>query len=284
MIRNEQLPECKSPSDRSVLKTLPGSGYSGINERSALFHAFLEHSMTILFPLLFIPNVYFAVNRLWELELIWLVALAIPLSFLWSDLVSGLVHWTADTYFSEDTPLIGATLIKPFRLHHLYPRDICMHSFVTTVGNACILAVPLLSICLYLMWSWPVSGWVAFAILCIAFMTAATVATNQFHKWAHQETPSRMVIIMQRLRLVLSPTHHDTHHTEPFDMHYCITNGWLNPLLNKIKFFRGLEVVLGFVRINKAKAAASERANRLIRAGGQLSLSSPFPSARPEAQ
>jgi hypothetical protein len=37
-------------------------------------------------------------------------------------------------------------------------------------------------------------------------------------------------------------------------MHYCITTGWLNPLLNKIKFFRRLEAVLGLVGIETAKA------------------------------
>ena len=42
------------------------------------------------------------------------------------------------------------------------------------------------------------------------------------------------------------------HHTEPFNMHYCITNGWLNPLLNKIKFFRRLEATLAFFGIRKA--------------------------------
>lgn len=266
-------------------KPASASGYSGVDEHSTPLHSFLEHSTTILFPLLFIPNVYFAVNRLWELELIWLVVLAIPLSFLWSDLVSGLVHWTADTYFSEDTPVIGATLIKPFRLHHVYPRDICTHNLVTTVGNVCILAVPMLSLCLYLMWVWPDSGWLAFGILCVALMAAATVATNQFHKWAHQENPSTAVRWLQRLRLVLPPRHHEVHHTEPHDMHYCITNGWLNPLLNKIRFFRALETGLRFIRVKKAKAAEIERANVLIQAGAPLSLSSPFSSsARPEAQ
>ena len=35
-------------------------------------------------------------------------------------------------------------------------------------------------------------------------------------------------------------------------MHYCITNGWLNPLLNKIKFFRRLEATLAFFGIETA--------------------------------
>jgi hypothetical protein len=65
------------------------------------------------------------------------------------------------------------------------------------------------------------------------------------------------VRLLQRSRLVLGPAHHQLHHTKPFNMHYCITNGWLNPLLNKIKFFRGLEAMLS--RLGIEVASASER-------------------------
>ena len=232
------------------------SGYSGKVEHSTPAHAFLEHSTSILFPVLFFPTVYFSFDRLYDLELLWLAALAIPLSLLLGDFVGGLVHWTADTYFSENTPVVGPALIKPFRQHHLFPRDICTHTFVSIVGNVCILAVPVLSLCLYLLW---VSnhGLLAFAILCITLMTAATVATNVFHKWAHQEEPSAGVRWLQRTRLILEPRHHQVHHTEPFEMHYCITNGWLNPLLNKIGFFRKLEALLRLLGIEPTKAENS---------------------------
>jgi hypothetical protein len=85
-------------------------------------------------------------------------------------------------------------------------------------------------------------------------MTVATVATNQFHKWAHQDSPSAFARWLQRKRLVLEPQHHKRHHTQPFDMNYCITNGWLNPLLNRLKFFRRLEAALKFVGIETARA------------------------------
>jgi ubiquitin-conjugating enzyme E2 variant len=243
-----------SDADTTAARPQPPAGCSGIEDHSTPFHAFLEYSMSFAFPILFVPNIYLSVNRLYELELLWLALLAIPLGLLWGDLVTGLVHWAADTYCSEDTPVIGQSLIKPFRLHHTYPRDICTHNLITTVGNTCILAVPLLSLCLYLMWADSESGWLAFTILCVSLMAGATVATNQFHKWAHQEKPSRMVRLLQRLRLVLEPTHHESHHTEPFNVHYCITNGWLNPLLNKIKFFRRLEAALAFFGFKTAKA------------------------------
>ncbi len=237
---------------------LLAKGYSGVEEHSTPFHAFLEHSTTFIFPVMLVASLYFSLSQLHELKLLWLALLAIPLSLVLGDLVSGLVHWTADTYFSEETPIIGPSLVKPFRLHHVYPRDICTHDLVTTVGNVCIIAVPVLAVCISLLWFYEDSSWLAFIILCIALMSLVTVLTNQFHKWAHQESPSRFVRLLQRTRLVLGPAHHQLHHTKPFNIHYCITNGWLNPLLNKIHFFRNLEATLRFLGIEVATVKERE--------------------------
>jgi ubiquitin-conjugating enzyme E2 variant len=227
----------------------PSSGYSGVVEHSGPLHSFLEHATLMIFPVVLLLNLYWASSRLYDLERLWLIALAIPLGVIGGDFVSGIVHWAADTYGSEDMPMIGPSLVKPFRLHHVYPRDICTHGLVETTGNVCILAVPVLSGCIYLMWLVPGSGLLAFSVFSFAVTATATVATNQFHKWAHQEHPSSFARWLQRHRLVLEPQHHKRHHTEPFNVNYCITNGWLNPVLNKLKFFRRLEATLAFFGI-----------------------------------
>ncbi len=234
-------------NNRVTISSSPG--YSGVVEHSGPLHSFLEHTTLCLFPVVLVLNLYLASFRLYERELLWLIALAIPLGVVGGDFVSGIVHWAADTYGSEDMRVIGPSLVKPFRLHHVYPRDITTHGLVETTGNVCILAVPVLVACLYLMWRMPQSGLLAFSVVCFAFVAAATVATNQFHKWAHQENPSSFARWLQRRRLVLEPQHHKLHHTEPFNVNYCITNGWLNPVLNKLKFFRRLEATLGFFGI-----------------------------------
>jgi len=239
------------------------SGYSGVEEHSAPLHAFLEYSTFAMFPILFGVNLHWAGTLLYASELSWLIVLAIPIGVVGGDFISGIVHWAADTYCSEDTPIVGPSLVKPFRRHHLYPRDICTHNLVETVGNVTILAVPVLLVCLYLLWLLPESRWLAFAVVCVALMSAATVATNQFHKWAHQEAPPAFARSLQRLRLVLEPAHHELHHTAPFESHYCITNGWLNPLLNKIKFFRRLEGALALLGIKTAEVNELEKAQRL---------------------
>jgi hypothetical protein len=238
----------------SDLRLVRSSANSGIAERSAPLHSFLEHVTLFMFPVLFCLNLYLGVARLYELELVWLVALGIPLGLVLSDFVTGLAHWVGDTYFSEDTPIIGPGFVKPFRLHHSDPLDICTHNLVTTLGNSCIIAAPALLLCLYQLRSGPVSARLAFAVLLVTILAIATVATNQFHKWAHEEAPSRLARWLQRNRLVLEPAHHNIHHATPFDMHYCITNGWLNPFLNRIKFFRRVEALLRLVGIEPARA------------------------------
>ncbi len=235
-------------SDRE-LTSLLARGYSGVHEPSTPFHSFLEHSTLFLFPFLFGVTVYLSLARLYHLDVLWSLLLAIPLGIVASDFVSGIVHWFADTYFTEDTPIIGRSLVKPFRLHHIYPRDICTHNLVEVAGNVCILAVPVLGLCLYLLWQLPDSRWLAFKAAFVSVVAITTVATNQFHKWAHQENPSPLARWLQRTRLVLNPSHHQRHHTAPFNLHYCITNGWLNPFLNRIKFFRRIEAFLGWFGI-----------------------------------
>src|SRR5690349_801137 len=58
---------------------------------------------------------------------IWIVALATALGYIAADLVSGIVHWAFDTLGSPDTPIVGASFIKPFRDHHADASSITRH-------------------------------------------------------------------------------------------------------------------------------------------------------------
>lgn len=209
-----------------------------------LIHGLLELSATLLFPLLFVPALLLSYRRLAEAECEWLALPGAIAGLVCGDFVSGLVHWAADTYGGERTPVIGRSLVKPFRIHHVRPQEICEHGIFETIGNTCILAAPLLMLFVVVMTSGETSAATAFAIFAAVVTVGITVATNQFHKWAHQQRPSRPVRLLQRARLILTPEHHRTHHTAPFESSYAITNGWLNPLLNRIRFFRRLEGAL----------------------------------------
>lgn len=229
----------------------PATG--GTAQHAGSFHSFLEHSMLWVFPFIFAAVLYFSVGHLYEQEMLWLVLLGLPLGLVLGDLVTGMVHWAADTYCSEQTPIIGKSLIGPFRMHHIRPKEICIHGLAETLGNTCILAVPLLSLCLLLVWEESASLLTAFVVFTTVVVVGITVATNQFHKWAHQDSPHRLVAILQRARIILEPNHHEAHHTGSFDANYSITNGWLNPLLNRIDFFRRLERALCKIGIKPSR-------------------------------
>ena len=80
-------------------------------------------------------------------------------------------------------------------------------------------------------------GGYAFACALIGYAAAA----NQLHRWAHMEAPARPVRWLQRSGLVLSPRRHARHHRAPRTSAYCISTGWLNPLLDRSGCWRALE-------------------------------------------
>jgi ubiquitin-conjugating enzyme E2 variant len=179
------------------------------------------------------------VNATW-----WLIALAAISAYVVADFLSGFVHWIFDTWGSVDTPVLGRSVIRPFREHHVDALSITRHDFVETNGNNCCASIPLLASA-YII---PVdSRGGILSVSFLFFLSVSVLATNQFHKWAHAEHPGATVRWLQRWRLILPADHHAVHHTAPYETHYCITTGWLNPVLHSIGFYRGLERLISRV-------------------------------------
>ena len=167
--------------------------------------------------------------------------------YLLADLLSGSVHWLADRYFEPDTPLIGPLLIAPFREHHADASEIARHDFFEVSGNNALVTLPLV---LVLLASSPPDAIapIAAAPLLRAGMiglglglAAALFLTNQLHCWAHTASPPPLVRRLQARGWILSRESHALHHRGSHDRAYCVTSGWLNPLLDRIHFFSLLE-------------------------------------------
>lgn len=173
----------------------------------------------------------------WEVA-VW--AISVPfLGYLAADFFSGFVHFLFDSFWSERTPVIGSTFVRSFREHHTDPQSISRHDFVEVNGSNCIAAllvlVPTLigsdgGTTLGGLWC---GGFVFWWLLGIS-------ATNQFHKWAHAEYVPRWVQRLQDQGLIISKHHHQLHHTAPFSSYFCITTGWMNPVLERTGFFRAI--------------------------------------------
>ena len=183
----------------------------------------------------------------------WLIAGAALAGYVAADLVSGIVHWVCDTWGTIDTPLVGRHFIRPFREHHTDPMGITRHDFIETNGNNCIAASTALGPACIVSTETAAGVFVAAFILSLSL---AVFATNQFHKWAHEDDPGRVVRWLQRQHLILPPGHHGIHHCAPYATHYCITTGWLNPALRAIDFHRRAErfiaAVTGAVRPSRS--------------------------------
>lgn len=170
-----------------------------------------------------------------------LVVGAVVVGYLFADFMSGCVHFFFDRFLEETTPVIGPAFVKPFRIHHSDPVDITRHGFLPTNGsNSLVTIAPLLG--LFIIDIGHPAGFFFVAMVVVAAL--ATFGTNQFHKWAHTESPHPVVAWMQRHHWILPVDHHDIHHTWPYEAHYCITTGWMNGVLLKVGFWKAATRVL----------------------------------------
>jgi ubiquitin-conjugating enzyme E2 variant len=178
----------------------------------------------------------------------WVILPALIVGYLGADFISGLVHWFGDTFFEEDSPVIGRMLIHPFREHHRDPRGMTRHSFLELNGNNCLAAIPLLAVA-QLRGGPDESALSLFSYSFLIFLSLASFGTNQFHKWAHADDANVIIRWLQRNNLILSPAAHSHHHQGDHSQGFCVTAGWMNLLLDPTGFFpraeRGIRAIIG---------------------------------------
>ncbi len=168
-----------------------------------------------------------------------LLIVGIPLAWALADLTTGLAHWALDTYGTPQTPVVGP-FIHEFRHHHEAPRAICDSDAIETCSSAALAGWPLLVLAhlgVARHWLSPAAGTLLLVYL------AGGVLTNYFHLLAHAEAPPDWAKWMQRRGIILSPAEHDRHHRGDHRLAYCITVGWLNCPLERLRFFERLERV-----------------------------------------
>jgi ubiquitin-conjugating enzyme E2 variant len=170
-----------------------------------------------------------------------LLLLAAVAAVLFADLASGVVHWWCDTFFDEKTPVIGPAVIFPFREHHRDPLAITRRGFFEVNHSNCLVMLPPLAAAWW--WAWPAGGAPAaiFGASFLLVLAPAVWMTNQIHQWAHAPAIPRAVRWAQRWHLILDPEQHERHHTPDAATGYCITTGWLNPLLDRLGILPAIE-------------------------------------------
>jgi ubiquitin-conjugating enzyme E2 variant len=184
----------------------------------------------------------------------WWAPVAVAAAAVAADFVSGLVHWTADTWFSETMPVLGRRFLRPFRVHHVNPDDFLRRDVIDCNADVAMLNIPILAAALTV----PVETEAgAAASLALAAFAVVSLPTNQVHQWAHMPIPPAPIRWLQRHRLILSVEDHARHHREPFVANYCIATGWCNRWLSATGFFPSCERVI--TRLSGLEPRADER-------------------------
>lgn len=167
-------------------------------------------------------------------------SIALPLQaagvILAADFAAGLIHWIEDAYIREDTPLVGRLIGKPNTVHHHLPRRMTRNSWWQSnwdllLGMGLVVGAAALLGCL----TWHV--WL-FAIV--------AGNANEVHKWSHRtrRENGRLISWLQDLHILQTPHHHAIHHTNPKEVHYCPVTNVLNPVMDTLHVWSGLEWLL----------------------------------------
>ena len=204
-------------------------------------HRMLEIAAIVIFGVLLALLAVRTAGPLWQAP--WTFLGALVAAMLVADLLSGLVHWGADTWGTVETPLLGGSLIRSFREHHVNPKSITHHDFIEANGNSCLVLLPVVALALVV----PIATGAPWGLLAATFLGILgffLAATNEIHKRAHQDSPPRLFRALQRMHVILPASIHDIHHRAPFARYYCITTGWLNAPLTAIGFFTTLETLI----------------------------------------
>jgi len=171
----------------------------------------------------------------------WLpVMIAVPLGIAAVDFVTGVVHWACDRFGDAATPVVGPLLIRAFREHHDDPNDLVDHDWIETNGEPCFVTAVALAL-LTVLAPHVQSGLSAGAVTVVWTMAILGAWANQVHKWAHMASAPHLARFLQRTGLALRPNEHAWHHRAPHDSCYCISTGWMNPLLDRLGVWSWLE-------------------------------------------
>jgi len=161
------------------------------------------------------------------------VLLDIILIVLLVDLASRFLHWLEDSYGRPEWPITGALITRPNILHHHTPTAFTHNSWLHSANLLLVIAVLIIAGA----WTLDMLTWQL-----VLFVTIGANA-NEIHKWAHLPAERRYTIVryLHRLSLLQTPRHHARHHMDGKDSHYCVVTNLVNPVLEALDFWRGME-------------------------------------------
>lgn len=171
------------------------------------------------------------------------LGLEILVAWLLADWITGFFHWFEDRYLDENKAIdFWHEIAADNALHHRKPTAMCLLSWWENIRQAAAIAWPIAAIlCLVGL---PIWLWLTFVFAAFG---------NLIHRFSHE--PKRklgwFVRAMQLCGIFISHEHHFKHHywdngtrVDPkwnASRAYCPMTNWLNPILDRLGFWWGLE-------------------------------------------
>lgn len=162
-----------------------------------------------------------------------------------SDFVTGVVHWWEDAYGNPDWKFWGKIIVIPNIEHHQYPRKFLKRSFFSRVKLSIMIAIAIgCLVSLFGHFNWE-----------IAFILAYTSLANEFHAISHRSDKENgtLIVILQKIGIVQSRKMHGHHHQSPYNINYCVLTNYLNPILNTIRLWDGIEFLIAKLGIKPTR-------------------------------
>ena len=155
---------------------------------------------------------------------------------LWiADFTTGFFHWMEDTYCWEEVPIIGNFICEPNIQHHIDPLDI-VHGgtfFSRNILQWTLCSIVFLILCVFGLGN-------SYTFLTLLF----TSFGNEVHRWNHMTRTGPLIALLKETGLIQVQRQHSLHHKPPYAQYYCTLTSQVNPILERLNFWRRLEAVI----------------------------------------
>lgn len=179
------------------------------------------------------------------------VTIQILICIMIADFFTGLFHWLEDTYGTPDIPIVGKYVIAPNIDHHKNPGNLgTQGSFFTRTRISFLLTAPIILLFYFF-------GHLTWHVWVIAGLTAIG---NQVHAFAHGACKKNKVLkFLHKFKIIQTPKNHAKHHVPPFDKDFCVLTNFVNPILETIRFWKIIEILLAVFFELTPKRMSKER-------------------------
>ena len=191
----------------------------------------------------------------------WIAFQAIGIVLL-VDIVAGAAHWAEDTFWTEDSLIVGRLFIRASVVHHSQTgANAFLDKHWAESSRGLLVSAPTL---LLLAWFLGILTWQVWLFIIVG------ACSQQVHRFSHTPTYRTPAFVrwLQRYHLIQRPAEHWRHHRGDGNTHYCVVTPYTNPLLDRIGLWRGLERV--FVPIFGAPRREDLRDKPWYRSAGLL--------------